>query len=108
MLAKAGRSKDLGSYSLGSLALSNAGNVVHSVYVFSLPPGPLWVLHTFYVIAALLMLMWYLRYQFRPEGCRRSGEPMWTGHSPRSDQSRSVITTIGPREAARRHRATYA
>ena len=63
MLAKASRSKDLGSYSLGNLALSNVGNVVHSVYVFSLPPGPVWVLHTFYVFAALLMLTWYVRYQ---------------------------------------------
>ena len=37
MLLKAVRSKDLSSYSASNLILANAGNVVHSVYVFSLP-----------------------------------------------------------------------
>lgn len=39
MLRKAARTKDLGSYSLGNLLMSNAGNLVHSVYVFHLPIG---------------------------------------------------------------------
>jgi uncharacterized protein with PQ loop repeat len=65
MLYKALRTKDLKSYSPGNLALSNAGNAVHSVYVFSLPVGPIWLLHSFYVIAAALMLIWYLRYRHR-------------------------------------------
>jgi hypothetical protein len=34
--------------------------VVHSVYVFSLPPGPLWALHSFYLVSTGLMLCWYL------------------------------------------------
>lgn len=63
MLVKAARSKDLSSYSFGNLGLSNLGNAVHSLYVFSLPAGPVWVLHSFYVVAALLMLVWYLRYE---------------------------------------------
>jgi uncharacterized protein with PQ loop repeat len=65
MLLKAARTKDLGSYSAGNLALSNVANAVYSIYVFSMPFGPIWLLHTFYVIAAALMLLWYLRYRHR-------------------------------------------
>jgi hypothetical protein len=65
MLVKAGRTKDLGSYSLGNIVLSNVGNLIHSVYVFSLPAGPVWVLHTFYVVSTGLMLVWYVRYAVR-------------------------------------------
>ncbi|MGH8775262.1 MAG: hypothetical protein ACRDWI_08850 [Jiangellaceae bacterium] len=36
MLAKAVRTKDPGSYSLGNIVLSNVGKVIHSVYV---PPA---------------------------------------------------------------------
>jgi hypothetical protein len=63
MLVKAGRSRDLSSYSLGNIALANVGNLVHSVYVFDLPAGPVWVLHSFYLVSTLLMLVWYLRYE---------------------------------------------
>jgi hypothetical protein len=62
MLAKAWRTRDLSSYSLGQLLLSNLGNAVYSVYVFSLPPGPIWALHCFYVATTLTMLLWFLRY----------------------------------------------
>ncbi len=65
MLLKAFQTKDLRSYSLGNLLLSNIGNVIHSVYVFNLPPGPIWLLHTFYLVATALMLLWYLRYEWR-------------------------------------------
>jgi hypothetical protein len=63
MLAKAVRTKNLGSYSLGNIVLSNVGNAVHSVYVFHLPAGPIWALHMFYLVATALMLVWYLRYE---------------------------------------------
>jgi uncharacterized protein with PQ loop repeat len=63
MLLKAFQTKDLKSYSLGNILLSNVGNVVHSVYVFSLPAGPIWLLHAFYLVTTALMLFWYLRYQ---------------------------------------------
>ena len=66
MLRKAYQTKDLRSYSLGNILLSNAGNVVHSVYVFSLPPGPIWLLHSFYLVTMGLMLAWYLRYEGKP------------------------------------------
>ncbi len=83
MLVKAGRSRDLSSYSLGNIALANVGNVVHSVYVFDLPAGPVWVLHSFYLVSTLLMLVWYLRYEVavhriahmrRSQELRRSAE----------------------------------
>jgi uncharacterized protein with PQ loop repeat len=66
MLVKAARTKDLSSYSLGNIMLSNLGNVIHSIYVFHLPAGPMWVLHTFYLLSTALMLVWYLRYTQSP------------------------------------------
>ncbi len=66
MLLKAFQTKDLRSYSLGNILLANVGNVIHSVYVFNLPPGPIWLLHAFYLVTTGLMLIWYLRYERRP------------------------------------------
>jgi uncharacterized protein with PQ loop repeat len=66
MLGKAARSRDLRSYSRANLVLANVGNAVYSVYVFHLPPGPIWLLHTFYVISSALMLFWSLRYAHQP------------------------------------------
>ncbi len=63
MLRKAFQTRDLRSYSLGHLALANGGNLIHSVYVYTLPPGPIWFLHTFHVLTTGLMLGWYLRYE---------------------------------------------
>ena len=65
MLVKARRTKDLTSYSLGNMLLANLGNAVYSVYVYSLPPGPIWALHSFYLASTALMLIWYLRYAVR-------------------------------------------
>jgi len=70
MLVKAARTKDLSSYSLSNILLLNVGNIVHSVYVFHLPAGPLWILHTFYLLSTGLMLFWYVRYAPR----RATGE----------------------------------
>ena len=67
MLLKALRTRDLDSYSLGYLALSNVANTVHSVYVFSLPLGPIWLLHCFYVVASALLLIWFLRFRSVPD-----------------------------------------
>lgn len=65
MLVKAFRTRDLRSYSASNLVVANLGNLVHSVYVFSLPAGPLWILHTFYVVSSALMLFWWWRYRSR-------------------------------------------
>ncbi|WP_306205382.1 hypothetical protein [Actinoplanes sp. RD1] len=67
MLVKAARTKDLASYSVGNLLLSNAGNVVYSFYVFSLPFGPAWGLHAFNMLVSLLMLGWWVRYRHRSQ-----------------------------------------
>lgn len=61
MLAKAYRTRDLSSYSLGYLVLANVGNAVHTFYVLALPPGPIWALHGFYVTSSALMLGWFLQ-----------------------------------------------
>ncbi len=66
MLRKAFRTKDLRSYSFNNILLANGGNIVHSLYVFNLPPGPIWLLHSFYLVTTGLMLAWYLRYERRP------------------------------------------
>lgn len=65
MLHKAFRTKDMASYSLGHLLLMNTGNLIHAIYVYSLPPGPIWGLHTFWLVSTALMLGWYLQYERR-------------------------------------------
>jgi hypothetical protein len=62
MLVRAARTRDLSSYSRGQLVLSNVGNAVHAVYVYSLPFGPIWLLHAFYVVVTLQMLVWHIRH----------------------------------------------
>jgi uncharacterized protein with PQ loop repeat len=66
MLIKAIRTRDLASYSLGNIATANAGNLVYSIYVFSLPAGPIWLLHSFYLVTTAIMLALYLRYAWLP------------------------------------------
>ncbi|GLB68818.1 hypothetical protein [Arthrobacter mangrovi] len=62
MIVKAVRTRDLASYSLGNLLLSNTGNLVYAVYVYSLPAGPIWALHGFYILSTAFMLAMYLRH----------------------------------------------
>ncbi|MDR7113259.1 uncharacterized protein with PQ loop repeat [Microbacterium trichothecenolyticum] len=57
MLGKALRTRDVSSYSVSSLGMINAANVVYSLYVFSLPVGPIWALHTFYLVSCAIMLV---------------------------------------------------
>jgi hypothetical protein len=95
MLVKARRTRDLSSYSLGNIGLANVGNLVHSVYVLSLPPGPIWVLHGFYLCSTGLMLAWYLRYGSRVQGpadaIDRSGGSPGADNYPRvPDVNRAV------------------
>ncbi|KAA1399597.1 hypothetical protein [Aeromicrobium ginsengisoli] len=68
MLTKALRTRDLASYSLGNLVLANAGNAVYSVYVLSLPVGPIWLLHAFNQLSTAFMLVWFLRFARPTEG----------------------------------------
>jgi uncharacterized protein with PQ loop repeat len=63
MLMKAFKTKDLESYSLGHIALSNTGNLMYWLYVISLPVGPIWFLQGFFTLTDILMLICYVRYQ---------------------------------------------
>ena len=65
MLLKAFHTKDLKSYSFTNIMLSNIGNLIYAMYVYSLPVGPVWVLHGFNLVTTGLMLFWYLRYEAR-------------------------------------------
>lgn len=62
MLIRAARTRDVSSYSRSHLVLTTLGNLVHTVYVFHLPPGPIWALHVFYLVSTLQMLRWHLRH----------------------------------------------
>ncbi|HKP09060.1 MAG TPA: hypothetical protein VJU58_17560 [Microbacterium sp.] len=59
MVVKAVRSGDLRSYSLSALLMGNVGNAVYTVYVLSLPFGPIWILHGFYLTTMAIMLALY-------------------------------------------------
>ena len=65
MLYRAVRTRDLSSYSRASLVLANIGNVVQAIYICSLPVGPIWYLHGFYLAASALMLTLHIRHSHR-------------------------------------------
>ena len=62
MVWRAARTRDLTSYSLGHLTITNVGNLVYTVYVVSLPLGPVWALHALNTAVAATMLMWKVRH----------------------------------------------
>jgi len=70
MLLKAFITKDMESYSLGHIALSNTGNVIYWLYVVSLPVGPIWFLQAFFTLADVLMLLCLVNGR---KACRRTG-----------------------------------
>ena len=57
MVVQAVRSRDLSSYSRGNLVMTNIGNAVYTVYVLSLPAGPIWLLHLVYTAVSAFMLL---------------------------------------------------
>ena len=61
MLVKASRSRDLSSYSGGNLVIANLGNLAQTVYLTTVPPGPIWALHGFNTLASATMLTWWRR-----------------------------------------------
>lgn len=63
MLWKALRTRNMASYSLLHIALSNTGNAVNWLYVVSLPVGPIWLLHAFNTVVAAIMLVCYLLFE---------------------------------------------
>lgn len=91
MLRKALRTRDVSSYSLPSMIMINAANAVYSLYVFTLPIGPIWALHTFYVASCGIMLVLCLRQ-------RRAADRPTHPVTP----SPSVMPSAEPRTPARR------
>lgn len=89
MLVKAYKTRNLRSYSLSNMVLVNAGNLMYWLYISNLPFGPIWVLHTFYTLAQILMLVWYLRYEFS------------------RTHDRATVPSPEPLPAPRRGRAPY-
>jgi hypothetical protein len=83
MLVRAVRTRDLRSYSRSSLVLANVGNVVQAGYIISLPVGPLWFLHGFYLVSSALMLALHVRHTPSPTSPDESVAP--TSHL-RSDR----------------------
>jgi uncharacterized protein with PQ loop repeat len=88
MLRKALRTRDVSSYSLSSMAMINAANVVYSLYVFSLPIGPIWALHTFYLVSCAIMLVLCL-------GRRRAARRRRDAHVPAAEPSAYDVTSWG-------------
>lgn len=72
MLRKAFQSRDMRSYSFTHILLSNLGNLIHWMYVSSLPFGPIWFLHGFFTVTTALMLVMYVRYAQGRRGLRLS------------------------------------
>ena len=62
MMLKVLQTKNLKSYSLSNLVLSNIANLIHWLYLITIP-GPLWYLHAFFTITAVVMLILYLCYE---------------------------------------------
>ncbi len=60
MVWRAITTRDVASYSRGNLALANAGNLVYTVYIASLPFGPVWFLHGINGAVAAFMLTAHL------------------------------------------------
>lgn len=88
MLAKAARTRDLESYSRSQLVLANVGNAVNSLYVFSLPVGPIWFLHVFNLACTMLMLGWHLRY------AGQGRQTVSTAHASASSITRSQTGSL--------------
>jgi hypothetical protein len=63
MLVKVLRTKDIKSYSATNLVLANLGNMIHWVYISSLPFGPVWLLHGYFTVTTALMLALYVRFR---------------------------------------------
>lgn len=105
MVVKAVVTRDLESYSLGSLVLVNGGNVFHSLYVFSLPAGPIWILHSFHVTTSALMLVWYLRFAGRRQPPQpehpRDGVPAAAGEGVTGTTGEGVTGTAGGADGLR-------
>ncbi|GAA1767631.1 hypothetical protein [Agromyces humatus] len=86
MLRKALRTRDVTSYSLSSMLMINAANVAYSWYVFSLPFGPIWALHTFYLVSCGIMLVLCVRARRAATGSGSRSRGGGRGVEPGADE----------------------
>lgn len=99
MLVKARRTRDLSSYSLAYLVMNNVGNLLYCLYVFDLPPGPIWAMQSFYLLTMGLLLRWYLR--FTPRRRARRAQPRFGADAQPAEARRPVIVFAAPADRAR-------
>ena len=92
MLVKARRTRDLSSYSLAYLVLNNAGNVLYCLYVYDLPPGPIWAMQSFYLLTMGLLLRWYLR--FTPPPRARRVQSRYSGADAQPAEVRRPVLVV--------------
>ena len=87
MVLRAARSRDLSSYSRSHLVMTNAGNAMHTVYVASLPPGPIWLLHFVHTGVAAFMIAAHVTWT----PARNSPEPPTTGIDGKVEELLSAV-----------------
>ncbi|WES63003.1 hypothetical protein P0L94_11115 [Microbacter sp. GSS18] len=105
MVLKALRSHDLRSYSFGALVVGNVANVFHTVYVFSLPFGPVWILHLFYLVSMGVMLVLWFRYGPASRPARAIACPHGGPERPRAGARGIPGARLGPGRGGLRRRA---
>lgn len=75
MLVRAFRTRDLSSYSPANLIIANVGNLAQTIYVATLPIGPVWLMHLFNLVVSALMLLWWLRHSRTNRGTNAMPPP---------------------------------
>lgn len=90
MVVQAVRSRDVSSYSRGYLVMTNIGNAVYTIYVLSLPAGPIWLLHMVYTAVSAFMLLVHV---------------YWAPAVPPSDPPSDLALDVPRRPARRVHLA---
>ena len=93
MVVQAIRSRDVSSYSRGYLVMTNIGNLVYTVYVLSLPAGPIWLLHLVYTAVSAFMLLVHVWWAPAFPVLRWTPDP--TPDAPRAPRRRVHVADSG-------------
>ncbi len=70
--------------------MANVGNLVQTAYVVTLPVGPIWGLHAFYLVATVVMLLLHVRHASERAAQSRAAESR--AAESRAAQSRAAET----------------
>ena len=92
MVVRAARTRDLRSYSRGNLVMTNIGNAVYTVYVLSLPAGPIWLLHLVYTAVSAFMLLVHVCWTPRALATWNSRLPARRNHRDRVHAAATTAT----------------